>query len=134
MEPEIQRALQRAGLKLGGGLLLVAAVVGIRVVTSTPEGVDAGVAQLEQLESELSAERVPAAAPPDDGGVVAEGPAPSSSLARPGPAPSGAGAAEGHDADRLVSCRVDGRTRFMRAADCLSRGGRSRDLPPPKRP
>ena len=36
-------------------------------------------------------------------------------------------------ADRLVSCRLGGSVQFMRAADCLTRGGESKDFDPKKR-
>jgi hypothetical protein len=131
MERELKRAMTRAGLKLGGGLALIAALVGIRVVTAEPAGVAEGVAALERLEAELAAETA------RDQADGATRPATRSTSAH--------GEAEGRlrdalasrrrserpaDADRLVSCELGGTVQFMRAADCLSRGGDSTDFDP----
>ncbi|MBW2423784.1 MAG: hypothetical protein JRG86_06030 [Deltaproteobacteria bacterium] len=126
MQPEIQRALVKAGLKLGAGLGLVAAVVGLRVATAPSDGVESAVAQLESLRVEIEAERSAA-----DAGTTPDKDEPGqedSLVARlgadwlPGRAASPKEAAVD---EQLVSCRLGGRTHFMRAGDCAMRGGRA---------
>ena len=130
MEPELKRAMTRAGLKLGGGLALVAALVGIRVVTAEPASVAEGVAALERLEEELATETAEA-------GTVGRSRATATSPGvgrgvhtREAPVPRRQPTSRSQDADRLVSCSLGGTVQFMRAADCLSRGGDSTDFDP----
>jgi hypothetical protein len=124
MEPEMKSALWKAGAKLGIGLTLVAAVVGFRMITVTPEGVPAAIEKLEELDSQIAAE-------------AAENDAADAALAKGGDdsfvARFGTGVREhlsgsdsdSRDGERLVSCRLSGRTQFMRADDCAVRGGES---------
>lgn len=129
MQPWLTKALWRAGAKLSVGLAVVGALVGIRIVTATPVGVDADLAELARLEAQLEAERrsgVPAfeaGEPPSGGSTTATS---SGTDAGRAPAP----AADG-DLDRVVRCRGGQDVQFMRAADCSMRGGRLEELPPP---
>jgi hypothetical protein len=124
MEPEMKTSLRKAAIKLGIGLTLVAAVVGIRMITVTPEGVPAAIEKLEQLDSEIAAE----AAESERVGTASADGADESFVSR-----FGAGMRDhfpGSDSDsrageRMVSCRLSGRTQFMRADDCAVRGGES---------
>jgi hypothetical protein len=126
MRPEMQRALVKAGLKLGVGLGLVAVAVGLRVATAPSDGVEAAVAELESLRVEIEAERGSA-----DAGRTAEegGPGQEASLvARLGADVLGGRSASPKEDvvdERLVSCRLAARTHFMRADDCAMRGGRA---------
>lgn len=124
MEPELKTAYWKAGAKLGIGLTLVAAVVGIRMISVTPEGVPAAIEKLEQLDSEIAAE-------------AAENERAATALVEDGDeslvSRLGAGMREhlqdsdsgSPDGERMVSCRSNGRTQFMRADDCAVRGGES---------
>lgn len=129
MEPEIKSACIKAGVRLGVGLSVVTALVGIRLVTATPDGVEAGVAALERLDAELAAESEQAQALESvGGGDVADPPSEDSIVSR-----LGAGVRDHlpdadsstRDGDQMVSCRIGGRTHFMRAATCAMRGGSS---------
>jgi len=120
----MRTALWKAGAKLGIGLILVAAVVGIRMISVTPGGVPAAIEKLDQLDSEMAAEAAEnelaasALAEDADDSVVSR---------------LGAGMRErfsgsdsgSRDGERMVSCRLSGQTRFMRADDCAVRGGES---------
>lgn len=129
MEVGLKSAFMKAGLKLAGGLFLVAAVLGIRIVVATPEGVEAEIAELEQVEAELAAAQATSGP-----GAKTSAPAEatrSSRLTRFGADVRArfTGAAKGPpDGERLVSCRLEGGVQFMRAADCGTRGGKSTDL------
>lgn len=134
MEEEIQRALIKAGAKLGIGLSLLAAVIGIRVITTAPAGVEGEIEELAAIEAELAAETAraesargsradreePEAEPADS--LVGR----LSKTART--AAGGSGESDPDDAERLVSCQLPGGSQFMRAADCATRGGQSTDL------
>lgn len=129
MEATLESAFKRAGLKFGGGLMFIVAIIGIRVVTATPAGVESEIAELEALESEIAAEsasvgrRVEAKeTPPVEDGSLASwlGATVRERL-------SGTTEA-GPDVDRLVSCSLANGIHFMRAADCATRGGRSTDF------
>ena len=132
MEPELKRAMTRSGLKLFGGLTMIAVLVGIRVVTAEPAGVAEGVAALERLEAELAAEPFRAEADagtrPAARSTQADGEGGRRTLDLLAPRPSSDRPTP--DADRLVSCKLGGAVQFMRAADCLSRGGDSTDFDP----
>ena len=121
MEPEMRSAYWKASAKLGIGLTLLAAIIGIRMVVATPEGVPAAIEKLDQLNAALAAEsaereRSSAAGATDSivsrlsAGMLEHLPG-SSSPTRGG--------------DQLVSCRLNDRTQFMRADDCAMRGGES---------
>jgi len=124
MEPEIKRACLKASAKLGIGLSLLAALIGIRLVTTTPEGIESGIEELERLEAQIEFEsnetqfETPEVEPASGDSIVSR---------------LGAGMLEGRsdsdpgsrDGDKLVSCRLGASTHFMRARDCSMRGGDS---------
>jgi len=124
MEPEMKTACLKAGAKLGIGLSLLAAVIGIRMVTTTAEGVESGIKDLERLDAQIASEsastnaNAPDTAPVPDDSIVSQ---------------LGAGIRErlpggdprSRDGDKLVSCRLGDSTHFMRADDCAMRGGAS---------
>jgi hypothetical protein len=133
MEATLESAFKWAGLKLGGGLMFIVAIIGIRVVTAIPAGVESEIAELEALESEIAAESVsagrrvepkvdPKEMPPveDDSLASRLGATVRERLSGPKEA--------GPDVDRLVSCSLANGIHFMRAADCATRGGRSTDF------
>ena len=132
MESGMKKAWRRAGLKLGVGLALVAALIGIRMITARREGVESGIAELERLESELAAEPISGTSAPvaDGKSTEAPGDADGSIVSRLGAGILGSDSRP-HDGDRLVSCRLDGATRFMRADDCALRGGDATGLETP---
>jgi hypothetical protein len=124
MGPELKSACLKAGAKLGIGLSLLVAVIGIRLVTTTPEGVESDIKELERLDSRLASEAM----------------APKSNLLEAEPVvddsigsrlsggmrnPTADSDSRSGDGDKLVSCRMGGRTHFMRANDCAMRGGES---------
>jgi len=126
MESELRSAWILAGVKLGLGLFFVAAVIGIRVVTVSPEPEDAANGASTSL-----AEPAPQATAPDR--LRADPPVETTTadsvLGRvvdgvreqiPGER------AGSRDGDKLVSCRLAGKTQFMRADDCAMRGGASK--------
>jgi len=136
MEAHLSKACWRAGAKLLVGFAVIGAVVGIRIVTATPTGIEAEIAELERFEAEQAA-------------AIASGNAGSASDAEGAPGPeavdpglsgdpndasigSTARAEEAGDLDRMVRCRLAGSTQFMRAADCSTRGGALEELPPPE--
>lgn len=138
MEAEMKSAWIKAGIKFGIGLALIVSVVGIRVISVAPDGVAAGIEELERLESELARETTPAegtSGDPPDGASAGDGDAASvaSRASRAGAAvfermPGSDSKPDASDADRMVSCQIARSTRFMSAADCATRGGRSSDL------
>lgn len=129
MEADLSKALWRAGMKLGVGLAVVGALVGIRIVTATPTGIDGDIAQLEQLEAELAAGGAGGAGTSADS-ESGESAAGSDSGARAAatlqPSP------DARDLDRMVRCLGGGAVKYMRAADCATRGGELDELPPPE--
>ena len=136
MRSEIETAIKRAGLKLGGGLLLLAALIGVRIVTAQPGGIESQIAELEQHESEVSdGGRMdpPAAVPKAEAATAATADAETSGSRLSGLGlsrgeSSGASGSSPRGADRLVSCELRGSVQFMRGADCATRGGRATDL------
>lgn len=129
MEATLESAFKRAGLKFGGGLIFIVAIIGIRVVTATSAGIESEIAELEALESEIAAESVsmgrrvePKETPPVEDGSLASRLGATVRERLSGPT------AAGPDADRLVSCSLANGIHFMRAADCATRGGRSTDF------
>jgi hypothetical protein len=134
MQPEIRKACRRAGLKFGTGLVVIGAVLGIRVVTVEPRGVEDGIAELETIETELESASAPSARtterPASTTGERAVGDAPGFRAATETEAGALASSPEPepHAGDALVSCRLRGSSQFMRAADCAMRGGRATPL------
>ncbi len=123
METEIKSAFVKAGAKLSIGLTLVVAVVGIRMITVTPEGLPTAIEKLERLESELAAEAPGTrSAHPfgEDGNSEDSIVSRLTAGLRDGEGNDDSGSREG---ERLVSCRVAASTHFMRADDCAMRGG-----------
>jgi hypothetical protein len=122
MEAEMRSAWMIAGLKMGLGFFVVAAVLGIRVVSVAPER-DAA-----EFEDDVP---VAASQPIEPAGLVADAP-PNNEDSSIGRVMTGmrerlpgSGAAERRPGDRMVSCRMRGATQFMTADDCATRGGRS---------
>jgi hypothetical protein len=136
MEPEIKHACVKAGLKLGGGLLLVMVTVGLRIVSADPDGVKADVEQLEWLDAELEAEAADSPIDRDRARDPAPTPAPREEKSMVSRLSGGvsdrfSGSTPGRspDAEQLVSCRLEGgTTHFMRRADCAARGGGSTEF------
>jgi hypothetical protein len=127
MNEEVRRACIKAGAKLGIGLSLVVALIGIRLVTATPAGLEAGLDELERLDAEIAAESTPAEKNEtndtqpkvsDDDSIV-------SRLGAGMREQLGPAEAENQGGDQLVSCRLGGATQFMRAHDCAMRGGKA---------
>jgi hypothetical protein len=122
MEAEMKRACLKASAKLAIGLSLLVAVIGIRLVTTTPEGIESEIQELERLdaliasEANLDAPEAESGATDDSIGSVFSG-----ALRETKPNNE----VRSGDGDKLVSCRLAGRTHFMRANDCAMRGGKS---------
>ena len=130
---DIKSAWRNAAIKLGVGSFLVAAVLGIRILTVTPTGVEAEIAELEPERNELDHE-VPVPSPEASPEASLEARAAQPAQGEPSLVSRlGASIRErlsapdsgARDGDKLVSCRVAGSTRFMRADDCAMRGGRA---------
>ena len=127
----MKKAIAKAGGKLGGGLLLLGALIGVRIVAADPDGIQGELEELEAFEAELSAdadahrsvlgaETSVAGAGDDEHGLLARVSATlRDGLSReaPGPGPY-----------RLVRCALDRGVQFMRAANCQSRGGDLTDV------
>lgn len=138
MDAHLSKACWRAGAKLLVGFALIGAVVGVRIVTAKPTGIEAEIAELERFEAEQAASQAggPGAEAGVEGDSVAgadEG-APSMIGGRSAAASEASARSDGEagDLDRLVRCRLGGSTQFMRAADCATRGGTLEELPPPE--
>jgi hypothetical protein len=113
----------KAGLKMGIGLFVVAAVLGIRVVSverlddSSQIAGDGRVADTRPIDRvEIAKDEAAREADESSMRQVMTGmrerlPGSASAEARPG--------------DRMVSCRLRGTTQFMTADDCAMRGGHS---------
>jgi hypothetical protein len=127
MEPELKKACWNAAVKLGIGLTLVVAVIGIRLVSVTSDGVPAAIEKLDALNDQLAEESAagsPAAsrtASESEGSIVARL---SAGVREHFTSSNG----KSRDGERLVSCRLSGRTQFMRADDCAVHGGASTDV------
>ena len=122
MDANLKKAFRNAGIKLVGGLLIVGGLIGVRIVTADPDGIQAQLAELEAVEEEMvsdAADRGESPAPVADDSLMAR-----VRSMLPG------GAADGPDLDRLVSCRLGVGVQFMRAGDCRSRGGQLKDFDP----
>lgn len=128
MEAYLSKACWRAGTKLVAGLAVLSAVIGIRIVTATPVGVEGEIAELERFEAE-QASAVETGSLPDDNRAL------STSVSRDiGADAANAGGAgpDASDLDRMVRCFLGGREQFMRAGDCATRAGELDELPPPE--
>lgn len=133
MEPHLAKACRRAATKVVAGVAVLGAVVGLRIVTATPRGIEAELAELERFEAERTA-GAPAPASDsgetrriaDDPAEVADAEAGSAGADDPG------WAASVDDPDRLVKCGFGTERQYTRAADCETRGGRVEELPPPR--
>ena len=126
MDAYLSKALWRAGTKFTLGLAVVGALVGVRIVTATPRGVEGDIAELEQLEAELAAAGTGTAADEGAAGLASAG--------NPEASASGVGSTrpDARDLDRMVRCLGGGGVQYMRAADCATRGGELQELPPPE--
>ncbi|HIF93031.1 MAG: hypothetical protein ABGX04_03235 [Myxococcales bacterium] len=127
MEPELKKACWKAAAKLGIGLTLVVAVIGIRMVSVTPDGVPAAIAKLDALDDQLAAESATAAAPTSQAASESQNSIASRLSAGVRDHFTGSDG-KSRDGERLVSCRLSGRKQFMRADDCAVRGGESTDV------
>ena len=124
MRPELKSACLKAAAKLGIGLSLLVALIGIRLVTTTPEGVESGIKKLERLDSQLASEAMAERSnPPDAESTVADSVGSILSGGMRDPTPNSD--SRSGDGDTLVTCRVGCRTHIMRANDCATRGGQS---------
>jgi len=123
MDSNLKKAFRNASIKLVGGLLIVIGFIGVRIVTADPDGIQQQLAELEAVEEKMmsdAASRGEAPASVADDSLIAR--VRGVILSR---------VTSGLDLDRLVSCRLDGGgIRFMRAGDCRSRGGQSKDFEP----
>lgn len=129
MEPWLSKALWRAGTKLTLGLAFLAALVGIRIVSVGPAGVEGDLAELERLQVELEAEAAAGESEVESGAGSMAGAEPALASV---PETTGATARDSAaDPDRLVRCHGGQGVQFMRAADCAMRGGAPEELPPP---
>lgn len=131
MQAYLSKALWRAGTKLALGLAVVAALVGIRIVTATPTGVEGEIAELERFEAALAAADAGGGA--EAGDRALDGASASSATARdsePDPSAAGNAPGDGQDLDRMVRCLSGGSAQYMRAVDCATRGGDLEELPP----
>lgn len=130
MEAYLSKAMRRAGLKLGVGLSVIGALVGIRIVTATPDGLEADLAELERFEAGL--EDPETVEGPGADARTAEESASGAEAGWFGQGESSDPAAGDSDPDRMVRCRLDAQLQFMRASDCATRGGALEELPPPE--
>lgn len=129
MEAYLSRALVRAGAKLAVGLAVVGAVIGVRIVSVTPAGIEGDLAELERLDAALAAGDVTVAQSDPSSDAESQGSGSAEGDTLPTSAPSGI---DSNDLDRMVRCDLGGGAQFMRAADCATRGGRLEELPPPE--
>lgn len=127
MEAYLSKACWRAGTKLVAGLAVIGALVGIRIVTATPAGVEGEIAELERFDAAQDSVDATGSASEEAAALPATGP---EDVASDGAVPAGA-EPDTSDLDRLVRCFVAGQPQFMRAADCATRGGELEELPPP---
>ena len=128
MEAYLSKACWRAGAKLVAGLAVLGAVVGIRIVTATPAGVEGEIAELERFEAEQASTAETESLPDDISALSASASRDIGSDA----ANAGGAAPDVNDLDRLVRCILGDSQQFMRAGDCATRGGELDELPPPE--
>ena len=126
MESEMKTAWMMAGIKLALGLVFVGVVIGIRIISVTPNRAEAEIESLERAQPDAKAwtSRVvrEATAP----GAVSGQEASRMDRPRSGGRENLRDAVPGsRDGDLMVSCRLVGRTQFMTGDDCAMRGGRS---------
>ena len=124
MDAEMKTACLKAAAKLAIGLSLVTALIGIRLVTATPDGVESGIEELERLDAELTSE---SSTPNGDGSgdPTAAGDSILSRLSAGVRDHLPSSDSRSRDGEKMVSCLLGGRTQFMRADDCSMRGGQS---------
>jgi len=133
MQAYLSKALRRAGTKLALGLAVVAALVGIRIVTATPTGVEGEIAELERFEAELAAADAGAVSTVGErAGDAATASSVPTRDSEPRLSDAGTARTDGQDLDRMVRCLAGGSAQYMRAADCSTRGGDLEELPPPE--
>ena len=135
MHPDMKRAWIQAAVKLGVGSALVAAMLGIRMVTATSEAISTEIAEVASPESgfgpQATSEELTALPGSADGSAeaTAEGEAEGESfVARLGASVGDRlpiAETKPYEGDQLVSCRFQGSAQFMRADDCAMRGGRA---------
>ncbi len=118
----MKSACLKASAKLAIGLSLLVAIIGIRLVTTTPEGIESEIQELERLDAVIASE-ASSHAPEAESGAMddSSGSVFSGGLLETKPNND----VRSGDGDKLVSCRLAGRTHFMRANDCAMRGGES---------
>ena len=132
MQAYLSKALWRAGTRLTLGLAVVGALVGIRIVTATPTGVEGEIAELERFEAERAVAEAGAVETTGDRAVDATSATPAPARdSEPDPSEAGTSRSDGQDLDRMVRCLVGGSAQYMRAVDCATRGGFLQELPPP---
>jgi hypothetical protein len=128
MEAYLSKACWRAGTKLVAGLAVLGALVGIRIVTATPAGVEGEIAELARFDAEQASAAASDAEPGHAGSLSAA----ESDGVETATTDAGQAAREQGDLDRMVRCVLGGSLQFMRAADCATRGGELEELPPPE--
>lgn len=123
----MKSACLKAGAKLGAGLSLLAAVIGIRLVTTTPAGIEAGIEELERLDAQITSEAIARTSETLEASEKEPGPGDSivSRLSAGMHDDRRNSASRSQEGAKLVSCRLSGSTHFMRADDCAMRGGES---------
>ena len=128
MEAYLSKACWRAGTKLVAGVAVLGAVIGVRIVTATPAGVEGEIAELERFEAEQASAAATGSLPDDANALSAS----ASREIESDAANAGGAAPDAGDLDRMVRCFLGGGQQFMRAGDCATRGGELDELPPPK--
>lgn len=126
MDPEVRDAWRRALLRLAVGAVLMTAVLGLRILTAPAPESEAG-ARIDPLPASPSAPKAASAEedPEADGSFAARlGERVTQVGDRVRESLSGAEAGR-REGERIVSCRLEGTTQFMRSDDCTLRGGRS---------
>lgn len=123
----MKSACLKAGAKLGVGLSLLAAVIGIRLVTTRPAGIEAGIEELERLDAQITSEAIAKTSETLETSEKAPGPGDSivSRLSAGIHDDRPSSASRSQEGAKLVSCRLSGSIHFMRADDCAMRGGES---------
>jgi hypothetical protein len=128
MEPYLAKACRRAAIRLVGGGVVLITVVGLRIVTATPRGIEGEIAELERFEAQGASD--PTTESGERGGVGPGRVDADEPLAAASPdavRPRGVDP----DPDRLVRCHFAAQSQFMRAADCQTRGGLVEERPRP---
>jgi hypothetical protein len=123
MEAAMRSAWMKAGMKMGLGFFVVAAVLGIRVVSVAPvdgasETAGDGTVFEKPAAAAMPTTREEGVANAEESSMGGSGAAAPESLA-------GSGSADRRAGDQMVSCRIRGTTQFMTADDCAMRGGHS---------